>query len=236
MAKVVARNCDLFAKGRELSGQMNAIMLGLTAEAPNVTSFGDLDQTRLADTLKDVEMTINGFWDAAASQVDEQFQSILSSCTYYGLYPESASAGYKGREMQCIMTEYSIESGVADATGVSANIAGSSDVYRGISNGYDFVSSSGAASMVSVDNGASTATVLALFRLIEFEGTTMAASYVHSSDNVSFSTLLDFGTFNSPNQVAASTVSSASRYRGISYNLTGTNASATIQGFSGSKS
>jgi len=217
---------------------MNTVSLSMTAEAPDVTSFGDDDRTRLADTLRDIELSINGFWDSSASNVDETFNSALAASTLTGFYPESASSGYSGREFRGIMTDYNIESSVPDATTVSATVSGSSDLYYGTSLGYETLSGTASGALGSVDFSANTtACVVVIWRVIEYgaSATGVSASYQHSNDNASFVTLIDFGTITGPNQSACqSTATSACRYRRLKYVATGSAATATLQAFSGS--
>jgi len=236
MGKIVARNADVFVQGRDISGQMNQVTLSLTAEAPDVTSFGDDDRTRLADTLKDAELSVNGFWNSSASNVDELFSSVLGASAFAGFYPESASSGYSGREFRGVMTDYNTESSVPDATGVSATISGSSNVHYGNSLGYTTFSGTASGALGSVDFTANSASVVVIWRVLEYgaSATGVSASYQHSNDDASFTTLIDMGTITGPNESACQSATSACRYRRLKYVATGSAATATIQAFSGS--
>ena len=244
MPKITARNAEVIAKGIDISARSNAVTLSMTAEAPDVTAFKSTVRERLANGLKDAEFGGNAFFDTAASNVDELFNSLLTGSAIYGFYPRSASSGRVGYEFSGIMTEYSSDFGVPDAAAATFTVSGCGDVVRGKALGYKTISGDTSSSGYldsgcSVDFTGSTANAgKAVWRVLNIAGTSacISASYQHSGDDTSFTTLIDFSNLALPNSVLDDTYSSASQYRRIKYEITATGSfSATIQGFSGSR-
>ena len=91
MPKITARNAEFFAGYTDLTGRSNTITLSMTSEAPDVTTFKSDVVERLADGLKDGELTGGGFFDADDYNVDHIFNQISSASTTYGFYPQTAS-------------------------------------------------------------------------------------------------------------------------------------------------
>jgi len=72
--------------------------------------------------------------------------------------------------------------------------------------------------------------------VLELDGTTpeIVSSFQDSSDDTSFTTLLECAAASSASQVFTGSVASASRYRRIRYDLEGTSPSTKIQFSTGS--
>lgn len=121
MARIVAKNVSFgidSAAGAcvALSGRFNSVALSWTAETPEVTGFGAVNRERLPDGLQDYEVTLNGFYDAAAANVD---------ATLSGIGPGGSTrfiVGLAGSTSSCVMytgcvilSNYALNAGVADA-------------------------------------------------------------------------------------------------------------------------
>jgi len=243
MTKIVARNAQVFAKGIDLTGRTNSVSFSITAESPDVTSFGSDVRERLANGLKDAEFTGGGYFDTAASSTDETFSALMTASTIYGFYPRSASSGRIGYEFSGITTEYSSDFGVPDAAVITYTVAASGDVLRGEALGYDTItgttsSTANLGSGCSVDFSGSTGNGKTVLRILDITGTiaTISASFQDSNDDSSFVTVTEFGPFTTPNSASAELHTGASQYRRIRYAITATGAfTARVQGFSGSK-
>jgi len=85
MAKIVARNVKIISAGKDLSGQYNNSVLTLSAEAPEVTSYGNDSRQRLAGGIRDVELTIDGFYNDSASSTDATFRELTAAGINYFL-------------------------------------------------------------------------------------------------------------------------------------------------------
>jgi len=125
MAKIVARNAafavdDSSKTLRAISGATNNITMTYSAEAPEVTAFGNNNRQRLSDGIKDVEFTIDAFYDSAADFVDVVLYGIVGGSTIVTFGP-SGSAGSSIKYTTCaICTNYEMTFGVEDSAKVSA--------------------------------------------------------------------------------------------------------------------
>jgi len=226
MAKIVARNATIFGGGRDLSGRSNSATFSMSGEAPESTSFGAGTRERLPDGIKDTELSVDGFWDSAASQVDELFSSLLTGSAYFGFYPQSASAGRSGREVIGILTEYEAVNATEDAATTSMTATGSAAARRVVSHGYARVTgaSSGSTALTSLDFSASDPSLWGFLRLLELSGTaaSFSACIQESNDNNAFATIIVFPTRVTANSAEAASAVSASRYRRVKYAFAGT--------------
>lgn len=240
MAKISARNCGIFAGGRNLTTRLNAANLQLTAESPDVTVFGDDDRERLSNTIKDFELGFSGFYDVSASQIGESLNELLTGSAYYGFFFTGIGAACSlGREFGGVMSEYTIDSTVEGATAVSGTVSGSSPVYSAICLANETVSNSasGATTTCSVDFGGSSASQVSVLRVFSITtGITFSACLQDSANDSSFATVSVFSDVTTGSSwEILSTAASAARYRRLRYLFTGTSpVSACFQASSGS--
>ena len=127
MGKTVARNASIYLEdssgaSRSFSGLTNQITFSQTAEAPDVTSFGSDVVERLADGLKDWEMSGGAYFSTGANEVDEIFSSILGEATLVKFGPTGSTSGCVMYAASAVLTEYSMEFNVPDAATVSWTI------------------------------------------------------------------------------------------------------------------
>ncbi len=237
MARITARNIKLFAGGRDISGRVNTSTLTFSSEAPEVSCYGDTYKERLSDGLRDYGLTFAGFGDFSASQIDETMQSLLSSSAWYGWYPEGATVSTRGREIVGVATDYSIEGAVAGAVGYSATITGCGVMLDMASLANATIVSSGCTNQSSVDfSTTNTGTCWHIYRILTLAGTLpdISASLQDSPDDITWTTLVEWGSASSACQIFAASSASSARYRRVSACLSGTSPSATFMVGSGS--
>lgn len=136
MARKSGRNVsillrDTSAASFNLSGRSNNVTLNFTSEELDVTSFGAAYRERIADALKDWNADISGFWDGAASQLDETLYGLVSACVAacFGFAgSDTGSVQYSGC---AILQNYSIEAAVDGAVGFTCNLMAASNLNRG---------------------------------------------------------------------------------------------------------
>ncbi len=226
MARIVARNAGVIFNTRDISARSNTAALSLSTEAPEVTCFTETTRTRVPGGLSDVELTVDGFWDSAASQVDEIFSSFLGASGMTGFYPHGATASKVGYEFSGILTRYNSNAAVAGALTTAVTITSSPPLLR-TQVLLDSASTiqTGSGDTVSVDNGAATAvgtTVWAIMRILSNAGVTptIAGSFQQSADDSAFTTLGLFATQTTANTISIITATSAARYRRFHYEVT----------------
>jgi len=124
MGKIVARNASIYLDNassacQSFSGLTNSISFSQTAEAPDVTSFGSDVRERLADGLKDWEMTCGAFFSTGANEVDVVLSSILGGSTFVRFGPSGSTSTCVMYSASAVLTEYSMDFSVADAATVT---------------------------------------------------------------------------------------------------------------------
>lgn len=237
MAKITARNVTIFGGGRDVSGRSNTATFTTPAEAPDVSSFGAIIRERLPDGLRDSELSVAGFIDVSACQVDELYSDLIGASAWWGFYPGDATGSKLGREIIHILTDYSSEGAVEGAATTSTTTSGSSSIYFVNSLGNTTLSTVGTSALSSVDFSASiSGTIKHFLRILTLTGTNpeIGASLQDSNDDSSYTTIADFGAASSADQVITASTSSASRYRRLNVNLAGTSPCATFQVSTGS--
>ena len=242
MARIVARNAGIFAGGRNLTGRLNTAAFSLTAEAPDVTVFGDDDRERLSGGIKDAELSFSGFYDASGSQIGESLKDLLTGSTYYGFYYQSTGgASAPGREFGGVMTEYTLDESVEGAAAVSATVSGSSPIYLSLSLGNYALSGQNTTASTgdSVDFAGSTANQITVFRVMGLGRSNgneeVSACFQHSANDSAWTTACVFTTASSGSSIEYTVTCSASRYRRLRYKFSGTSPfSASIMASSGS--
>jgi len=129
MAKIVARNASLgihdstaAATCRAFSASANSITLTYSAEAPEVTAFGDGLRQRLQDGIKDWELTFDAFFATGANEVDATLYSLVGASTYFSFGPNGSATGAILYGACAILTNYEMTFGVADAATVSGTL------------------------------------------------------------------------------------------------------------------
>ena len=226
MSKISARNAGIFGGGRNLTSRLNAANMNLSAEAPDVTVFGDDDRERLSNGIKDFEFGFSGFYDVSASKMGDNLNELLTGSTYYGFYFVGlGSASSPGREFGGVMSEYSIDSTVEGATAITAAVSGSSPVYNTMCVANEVISlgSTTASLLSSVDFSGSCASQISVLRVFGLDaGATLSACLQDSTNDSSFSTISVFTGVTSGCNFELIDAASAARYRRVRLAFSGT--------------
>ena len=127
MAKIVGRNASLFIYDgtgacKAVSGYVNNIALSYTADAPDVTGFGDSDRTRLAGGLRDWTLDCDAFYTTAANEIDSFVFPLLGGSTMFTFYPAGSAAGSPSYSSCAVLTKYDMKFTVADAATVALSL------------------------------------------------------------------------------------------------------------------
>ncbi len=127
MAKIVARNAALYVDSASvstgslsLSGKTNTATLTFSAEAPEVTTFGEGMRTRLAGGLQDWNLSIGGFSDMALGQVNALLFGLLGASTRIQFGPAGSTSSCTRYVASAICTDYSVDTSVEGAVGFGA--------------------------------------------------------------------------------------------------------------------
>ena len=245
MAKIIGRNARVLVGNRHVSPDTNQATLTLSAEAPECTGFCDSYRVRLADGVRDIEMSVDGYFNTSASTVDEHLASSLGGSALTGLYFTGLAGSKFGREFVGVVTSYEPQFATADAGAISFAIAGSSAIYHMASLGGSAVNScdlptvsgAGASSLGSVDLKGAVDTLgnsYVALRLLTLSGTTpeFSASIQFSANDSAWTTAYTVISL-SPGSITGHSgslinISSASRYARITACLSGTSPCASF--------
>ncbi len=132
MGKIVARNASLYVLDssgacQSVSALTNNIKLSMSAEAPDVTGFGQNNRERLADGIKDWELTGDFFWSSGANEVDAVLAGIgPSGSTFIWFGPSGSTSGSVMYTASAIMTKYDLTFALADAAKAAVTFVGRS--------------------------------------------------------------------------------------------------------------
>jgi hypothetical protein len=126
MSKIVGRNASLYLDDnsvcRALAAQLSQITLTYSAEAPDVTGFGNDNRQRLSNSIKDWELTFNAFFSTGASEIAETLYDILGASTMFQFGPSGSTSGCTKYTACGILTEYASDFTVEGAATVSGTL------------------------------------------------------------------------------------------------------------------
>ena len=137
MARITARNIHISASDPlnsasiNLSGRSNTAELAYEAPGVEVTSFGEEFKIRIGDGIKDWSISVGGYWDGAASQLDEfMFNALGASIVIVTGFAGSTSGETKYSGCM-ILDEYTVTGELEGAMEWSAGLSGASNFTRG---------------------------------------------------------------------------------------------------------
>lgn len=242
MAKVIGRNARVLLGNRNVSPDVNQVVLTLDAEAPECTGFCDSYRVRLSDGVRNEEMQVDGFYNNSASTMDDVLSSNLAGSALTGLYFTGLAGSKFGREFNGVVTSYEPNFAVADAAAVSFTVSGSSALLHMMSisgSSVDgcqtpVVSAVGSSTLGSVDCGSGVGGAVVTLRVLTLTGTAPAfsASIQYSANDSAFTTAASVGNIGASNinnhSGSLFTITSASRYARAIVSLAGTSPCATF--------
>jgi hypothetical protein len=214
MAKVLARNAVVLITGKNLSGNSNNVTLTRSAEAPEVTCFGDSTKQRLSDGVKDVEFRLDGFYNTTASTTDATFSEGLAGASSLSFIPQGlATSNVVHNIGGGIESNYEIKSALAEACTVSMTVmAGSHSrgklIYAACSAGSTSTSSVDFAAIDSVSQY-----VLHILSAC----TSISASIQDSADDSSWTTQVVHDGLTASGMTYTGSWANAARYRMARY-------------------
>lgn len=132
MGKIVARNASLGVDDstgacRAMSALASNIKLTWSAEAPEVTSFGQNNKERLPNGIQDWELTADMFWSSGANEVDAVMAGIGPSGSTRIIFGPSGSTSTCIMYSACaVLTKYDMTFSLAGAAQASITFTGRS--------------------------------------------------------------------------------------------------------------
>lgn len=222
MSKIVARNCKILFGGYDLSGNFNNSKLTQSGEAPEVTCYGSTVKERLADGLRDRELTVDGYFNTSPSSVDVVLAGLEGASALMSYLPEGWAASTVAHYWVGVLTKYDQTYATANAAAVSLTFSGSVMGGRGKCLGY-ISNSAGSTTGCSIDFGGSSQATNVVLHVLGGTATSISASLTGASvdNSASYSTYADLGAFTSYGVSASLATGSLPRYRQLRYAFVG---------------
>lgn len=137
MPRVTAKNTSISASDPtnsasiNLSGRSNTATMSFTAPAVQVTAFGEEYHTRIGDGIKDWELSVGGFWDGAASNLDEFMFTAEGACISIVYGPGGSETGSVQYSGCAILQDYEVSGELEGGVEWSATVVAASVLNRG---------------------------------------------------------------------------------------------------------
>jgi len=131
MGELVLKNVRTYYNGRDLTGDINSATLTQAAELLDRTAFGSSGRKRRAG-LRDVTVSVAGFWDASTRMVDETiWPKVGSTEGIMTMLPQGTGLGNVSYATKGIVGEYVPGGNIGELVGFSFAGHGTYDLVRG---------------------------------------------------------------------------------------------------------
>ena len=176
----------------DLSSYFNSASFSREQEVSETTTFGSSQATYIQST-ETATASLGGFIDLGTDAVDEELQAVIgsASATPLSIYQGGDTAGNKVVLLNSRIQNYTIDSSVADAVGVSASFTG--DNFGNGKSLYALTNTSATANTTAVDFGASsTLGGQAFLHCTAHSSANISVKIQSSADNSSFADVSGF--------------------------------------------
>jgi len=226
MAFIHGKGASVLVGAYDLSAFLNNVDTAATADTAEVSTFGDASKAYIPG-LKDATLSLSGFFDGAASAVDEVLQAAIGGSRVITVVPAGSSViGNRAQLGQAIETSYNVTAPVADAVTISAEAQVSNGLLGGILLA-DLVARTVAGTTAANDNTSSTANgATATLHCTAFTGTDITIKVQHSADNIAWADLITFTQLTAEGSELKSATGTVNRY--LRVDASGTFTTATF--------
>ena len=212
----------------DLSSYFNSASFSREQEVSETTTFGS-DQATYIQSIETATASLGGFWDGGSDAVDEELQAIIgsASATPLSIYQGGDTAGNKVVLLNSRIQNYTIDSSVADAVGVSATFTG--DNFGNGKSLYALTNTSATANTTAVDFGASSSLGgQAFLHCTAHSSANISVKIQSSADNSSFADVsgFSFTAISGTTSERIATTNTVNRY--VRLAITVTSGSATF--------
>ena len=212
----------------DLSSYFNSASFSREQEVSETTTFGSSQATYIQST-ETATASLGGFIDLGTDAVDEELQAVIgsASATPLSIYQGGDTAGNKVVLLNSRIQNYTIDSSVADAVGVSATFTG--DNFGNGKSLYALTNTSATANTTAVDFGASsTLGGQAFLHCTAHSSANISVKIQSSADNSSFADVsgFSFTAISGTTSERIATTNTVNRY--VRLAITVTSGSATF--------
>lgn len=213
MAFIHGKGTVLLGDALALTGYFTNGQVSKSAQAVNVTTFGNDDKVFIAG-LEEGSINLAGLFDAGASASDVALHNALGAASGkiitvgYG----GTTVGNRASLLQAREASYNINGSVNDAVRLAATFTGDGPVRNGVSL-HALEAETAAMDETSVDNGASTANGgVGHIHVTAFTGTDCVIKIQDSTDDAVWNDLITFTTVSGTTQERATVTGTVDRY------------------------
>lgn len=130
MAKIAARKGslaldDASGASAHISQFVNSITLTFSAEATELTGFGNDNRERAADGIRDWELSMDGFWSSGATETDGMLSALRAAggSTRFIFCPTGSASGSPTYTACGVLTSYECNFANEDSAQISFTLA-----------------------------------------------------------------------------------------------------------------
>lgn len=188
------KGARIFAGSVNLTSFLNSVSGAASVDVAESTTFGADDKSYVAG-LADATMSGEGFFDSAVAGAGSVLNAALGSSTktVFSMYEAGDTIGYRGGGFSADATSFEITADLGDVVGLSFEAQSSVGFERLVSHA-GFGTRSAAGTLTAVNDGADSVNGGAGYLHVTELSGSMAIRIEHSDDDVSYTTLVNFGT------------------------------------------
>lgn len=198
MAATHGKQATLYMGSLPLTAYFNKVSTAGQVDTAEASTFGDDDKIYVTG-LGDATISGEGIYDTSGVGAERDLNAVLGSSTkqVVSVYHAGDTLGNRGVGMQADTTSVEVSADIGDVVMVSME-AQSSDGYQPIVSHSAFGTASTAGTATAIDNAVDTVYgAIGYLHVTELSGS-MAFVLQHSDDNVTYTTLVNFGTITAP--------------------------------------
>lgn len=228
---VHGKGARVFAGSVNLTGFLNQASGAASVDVAESTTFGNDDKTYVTG-LADATLSGEGYFDAEASGAQETLNAALGAAdkTVFSLYQKGDAIGASGAGFSADATAFEPTADLGDVVGFAFE-AQSSVGLEGIVSHAAFGTRSTAGTLTTVDGLAASGGFggAGYLHVTELSGS-MAVRIEHSDDDITYATLVNFGTVTAVSGTRVAFTGTAERYTRLVHTPATTGTAAFVAG------
>ena len=186
MAFIAGKNSGVLFGAFDLTSYFNSLSFSKETNAISTTMFGDDNESYISG-IESASLDLSGLFDGGTDRNDEELSNAFSvtTSTPLSVFQNGTTAGQPCVLLDSKIQNYTIDSSVSEAVGVSSNFTGD-NFGRGLSL-YALTNTSATANTTAVDFGSSTTFGgQAFLHCTAHSSANIAVKLQSSADNASF--------------------------------------------------
>lgn len=230
MAFIAGKNSDVLFGAFDLTSYFNSFSFSKETNAISTTMFGDDNESYISG-IDTASLDLTGLFDGGTDANDEELTNAfgVTTSTPLSIFQNGTTAGQPCVLLDSKIQNYTIDSSVSEAVGISSNFTGN-DFGRGLSL-YALTNTSATANTTAVDLGASsTLGGQAHIHCTAHSSANISVKIQSSADNSSFADVsgFSFTTITGATTQRIATTNTVNRYVRLVITVTGGSATFSV--------